>query len=190
MKVTPTKLEGVLIVEPAVFGDERGYFLETYNMPRYVDAGIDGTFVQDNLSCSATGVLRGLHFQNPHPQGKLVNVLRGEVFDVAVDIRSGSPTFGQWVGVTLSGENKQQLYIPEGYAHGFCATRDDTLFAYKCTDIYHPESERTIIWDDPELGIEWPTASPIVAAKDLTGRRLKDFGPDQLPAYRPGKSGN
>lgn len=190
MKVTPTKLEGVLIVEPAVFGDERGYFLETYNMPRYADAGIGGAFVQDNLSCSATGVLRGLHFQNPHTQGKLVSVLRGEVFDVAVDIRSGSPTFGQWVGVTLSGENKLQLYIPEGFAHGFYTMRDDTLFAYKCTGIYHPESELTIIWDDPDIGIAWPAASPIVSAKDLAGRPLKEVGTDRLPSYRPPKSGN
>ncbi len=169
MNVIETSLSGLLIIEPKVFGDGRGFFLETYEKKRYAEAGIPGEFVQDNLSFSQQGVLRGLHFQNPDSQGKLVYVLQGEVFDVAVDIRVNSPTFGRWYGVTLSENNKRQLWIPVGFAHGFCVTGEAALFAYKCTDYYAPQSEVTIRWDDPEIGVDWPVEKPIISAKDAEG---------------------
>jgi len=175
MNVIETPLAGLLIIEPKVFGDDRGFFLETYEKKRYSEAGIPDEFVQDNLSYSQQGVLRGLHFQNPDSQGKLVSVLQGEVFDVAVDIRVGSPTFGQWYGTTLSGENKRQLWIPVGFAHSFCVTGSAALFAYKCTDYYAPQSEVTIRWDDPEIGIDWPVKDPVISKKDTKGVPLSQI---------------
>ncbi|PID44659.1 MAG: dTDP-4-dehydrorhamnose 3,5-epimerase [Proteobacteria bacterium] len=166
MKVLKTKIEGVLVVEPRVFGDERGYFVETWQAKRYRAAGICADFVQDNHSRSAHGVLRGLHFQVSRPQGKLVRVTCGEVYDVALDIRPDSPTFGQWVGVLLSGKNHCQLYVPPGCAHGFCVTSESADFLYKCTDYYDPADEAGIIWNDPELAIEWPIAAPVLSEKD------------------------
>jgi dTDP-4-dehydrorhamnose 3,5-epimerase len=183
MKVTQSALLGVRVVELRVFRDERGYFLETWSEERYAAAGIDARFVQDNLSYSRGGVLRGLHFQEPHAQGKLVSVLRGEVFDVAVDVRVGSPTFGRWEGFTLSAENGRQLYLPPGFAHGFVVTSEDALFAYKCTDYYHPGAERTLLWSDPELGIEWPVESPLVSPKDRGGLPLREVPPEHLPRF-------
>ncbi len=151
-----TKIDGVYIIETGVFGDNRGYFMETYNYNDFKDAGLHMVFIQDNQSSSKKGVLRGLHFQKTHPQGKLVRVIKGEVFDVAADIRKGSKTFGKWVGVILSEENKKQFYIPEGFAHGFLVLSDEAEFCYKCTDFYRPEDEGGIAWDDKEIGIEWP----------------------------------
>lgn len=183
MKVTATSLPGVLLIEPKVFGDRRGYFFEAWNRQRYRDAGLDAEFVQDNLSFSERGVLRGLHCQHPHAQGKLVQVLDGEVYDVAVDIRCGSPTFGQSFGAFLSAENRLQLYVPPGFAHGFCVTSEHALFSYKCTDSYHPETEFTVLWNDPELGIDWPVSAPSLSDKDLQGLRLRDIPMDRLPSY-------
>lgn len=151
-----TKIKGVYIITPKVFGDERGYFMETYSAKDFKEAGLDYTFVQDNQSSSKKGVLRGLHFQKLHPQAKLVRVLKGEVFDVAVDLRAGSPTYGQWVGAKLSAENKQQLMIPRGFAHGFLVLSDTAEFAYKCDDFYHPEEEGGIIYNDADINIAWP----------------------------------
>ena len=151
-----TKLPGVVIIQPQVFGDSRGYFMETYKKQPYAEAGIDKEFVQDNESSSTKGVLRGLHFQKNHTQGKLVRVTHGEVFDVAVDVRPGSSTYGQWVGVTLSSEKKNMFYIPEGYAHGFLVLSDIAEFVYKCTDVYDPTSEGGVPWNDPDINVEWP----------------------------------
>lgn len=163
MNVVETKIPGLLIIEPKVFGDERGFFMESYNEPRYKEMGINGDFIQDNLSQSKKGVLRGLHYQAPpFAQGKLVSVLKGAVLDVAVDIRFGSPTFGQYVAVELSAENKKQFWIPAGFAHGFVTLEDDTLFAYKCTNVYSPEHDRGVKWDDSEIGIEWPDIGELV----------------------------
>lgn len=156
IKVTETEIEGLYVIEPTVFGDERGYFMETYNQNDMKAAGLDMVFVQDNQSASKKGVLRGLHFQKKYPQGKLVRVISGEVFDVAVDMRKNSKTFGKWYGVELSAENKKQFYIPEGFAHGFLVKSDYAEFCYKCTDFYHPDDEGGIKWDDPDIGIEWP----------------------------------
>ncbi len=175
MRIVPAPLSGLLVIEPKIFGDGRGFFLETYEKKRYAEAGIPAEFVQDNLSLSRHGVVRGLHFQNPNAQGKLVYVLRGEVFDVAVDIRSDSPTFGRWYGVTLSGENKRQFWVPKGFAHGFCVTGESALFAYKCTDYYAPQSEVTIRWDDPAIGIDWPIKDPIISEKDDKGALLAEI---------------
>jgi dTDP-4-dehydrorhamnose 3,5-epimerase len=183
VKVTATALPDVLLVEPDVFGDERGYFFESYSARRYAEAGIPAAFVQDNVSLSQRGVLRGLHFQQPHGQGKLVGVLRGEVFDVAVDVRRGSPTFGRWVGECLSSENKRQLYVPPGFAHGFLVTSDEALFAYKCTEYYHPEAERCIRWDDARIGIRWPIEGPVVSTKDGVAVTLDAMPEELLPAF-------
>jgi dTDP-4-dehydrorhamnose 3,5-epimerase len=183
VKVTPTALADVLLVEPKVFGDARGYFFESYNARRYAEAGIAAAFVQDNVSLSQRGVLRGLHFQHPYGQGKLVGVLTGQVFDVAVDVRRGSPTFGRWVGECLSAENKRQLYIPPGFAHGFLVTSDEALFAYKCTEYYHPETERSIRWDDARLGIDWPVDGPVVSTKDNVAVTLDAMPAEFLPAF-------
>ncbi len=180
MKIQDTALSGVLVIEPKVFGDSRGFFLEIYNQERYREAGIDLDFVQDNLSFSHQGTLRGLHYQNPHSQGKLVYVLQGEVFDVAVDIRDDSATFGDWVGVTLSAENKRQFYVPPGFAHGFCVTSETALFAYKCTDRYAPECEGSILWDDADIGITWPISSPLLSDKDKAAPRLRDIPKTRL----------
>jgi len=184
MNTKETKLPGVLILEPDVFSDERGFFLETWNSTRYENAGIQGPFVQDNVSFSKKGVLRGLHFQYPQSQGKLVQVLSGEVVDVAVDIRVGSPTFGHWVSEVLSDANHRQMYIPPGFAHGFCVTSETAIFLYKCTDFYNPETESGIIWDDPDLNIGWPVKEPVLSSKDADYHRLKDLRPDKLPHFR------
>jgi len=185
MNVTETQLPGALILEPRVFGDERGFFMETWNQARYAEAGLPERFVQDNLSYSRRGVLRGLHFQNPNPQGKLVYVLQGEVFDVAVDIRRGSPTFGQWAGVTLSAENKRQFWVPEGFAHGFVVTSETALFTYKCTDFYAPKDEGSILWNDPDLAIDWPLRDVELSAKDRVAARLADIPSERLPLWTP-----
>lgn len=186
MNVIETRLPGVLIVEPKVFGDARGFFMESFNGKRYEESGLPGEFVQDNLSYSARGVLRGLHFQNPKPQGKLVTVLEGEVFDVAVDIRVGSPTFGEWAGVMLSSGNKRQFYVPPGFAHGFVVTSEAALFFYKCTDYYAPAAEGSLLWDDPEVGIEWPMENPALSEKDKAAPRLADAPEGMLPSYVSG----
>ena len=183
MDVLTTRLPGVLIIEPRVFGDARGFFLESWHRERYATAGIDVDFVQDNLSYSARGVLRGLHVQHPHAQGKLVYVLQGEVFDVAVDIRLGSPTFGQCEAVVLSADNKRQFYIPPGFAHGFCVTSETALFAYKCTEFYSPADEFGIAWNDPDLAIAWPDAAPQLSAKDREAPRLRDIPRERLPRF-------
>ena len=182
MNVTETALPGVLIIEPRVFGDDRGFFLETYSAERYKTAGIP-EFVQDNHSRSSKGVLRGLHFQLNYPQSKLVRVVSGSVFDVAVDIRVGSPTFGKAAWVELSAENKLQLYVPPGFAHGFMVTSDTADFEYKCTDYYHPEDEGALLWSDAALNIPWPIDIPQLSAKDASAKRLADINPDQLPCY-------
>ncbi|MBI5142217.1 MAG: dTDP-4-dehydrorhamnose 3,5-epimerase [Nitrospirae bacterium] len=178
-----TALPGVLIVEPAVYRDSRGFFLEMWQQTRYVDGGIDAVFVQDNHSRSSYGVLRGLHYQLRHPQGKLIYVVSGEIFDVAVDIRRGSPTFGKWVGVVLSGENKRQLYVPEGFAHGFCVMSETVDVMYKCTDYYSPKDECGVKWDDPSLGIKWPVDSPVLSGKDELNPLLSDIPSERLPHY-------
>ncbi len=183
MKVKETKLVGVLVLEPDVFSDERGFFLETWNSARYENAGIEGTFVQDNISFSKRGVLRGLHFQYPQSQGKLIQILSGEVVDIAVDIRVGSPTFGHWVSEVLSDANHRQIYIPPGFAHGYCVTSETAIFSYKCTDYYNPETENGIIWNDPDLNIDWSIKEPILSPKDKEYPRLKDFQPDKLPNF-------
>lgn len=188
MKIIPTALPEVLLIEPKVFGDERGFFMETFQAERYAEAGIPGPFVQDNLSLSRQGVLRGLHFQNPNAQGKLVYVLQGEVFDVAVDIRRDSPRFGQWVGYTLSSENKRQLWVPEGFAHGFCVTSETALFTYKCSVLYAPECEHSLRWDDPEIGIDWPVGEPALAAKDRDALTLSTIPREYLPTCAGAKS--
>ncbi len=166
MKVSAARLPGILLIDPEVCGDGRGFFIETWSLLRYAEVGVPADFVQDNVSRSCRGTLRGLHLQQPHAQAKLVQVLDGEIFDVAVDVRAGSPTFGQWVSAALSSANHRQIYIPAGFAHGFCVTSDAALFAYKCTDLYHPESEIGIAWDDPDLAIAWPTRAPRLSAKD------------------------
>jgi len=183
VRVCAAELEGVLLIEPLVFTDERGHFREAWSRDRYAAAGLPSEFVQDNVSCSHRHVLRGLHYQWPSPQGKLVTVLRGEVFDVVVDIRYGSPTFGRWAGFTLSAENARQLWVPEGFAHGFLALTEDALFAYKCTAPYTPAAEGTVRWSDPALAIEWPTASPRLSAKDAAAPLLAEIAPERLPRY-------
>jgi len=181
MKVEATALPGVLRITPDVFGDARGHFLETFRDARYAEHGIPAGFAQDSLSFSRRGVLRGLHLQWPSAQGKLVYVLSGEVFDVAVDVRPASPTFRRWVGHTLSGANHEQLWIPPGFAHGFVVTSDEALFAYKCTTAYEPAHEIAIRWDDPDLGIAWPVADPTLSAKDRAAPRLAAIDPATLP---------
>ena len=183
MRAIETHLPGIVVLEPAVYGDERGFFMEAWNKQRYGSLGVPLDFVQDNLSYSAKGVLRGLHFQNPNAQGKLISVLQGEVFDVAVDVRVGSPTFGEWVGVTLSAQSKRQLYIPEGFAHGFLVTSEAALFSYKCTDYYNPEREHSLLWNDPGLGIDWPLKSPVLSKKDSSAPRLAEIPTEKLPRY-------
>ena len=176
------------MLEPRVFADERGRFVETWNAERYAEVGIPGPFVQDNVSVSKRGVLRGLHFQNPNVQGKLVSVLHGAVYDVAVDLRVGSPTFGEWVGVELSAEDGRQMWIPEGFAHGFQALEDGTVFSYKCTAAYSPADEHSLRWDDPALRITWPLSDPMVSAKDAAAPVLMElpkehlFGGEVIPA--------
>ena len=182
MRVTPLALPDVLLIEPPIHRDARGTFMESWHMDVYRAAGIPDRFVQDNLSRSRRGVLRGLHFQEPYAQGKLVSVVFGEVFDVAVDVRVGSPTFGRWVGCTLSGENGRQLYIPEGFAHGFLVTSESALFSYKCTSYYHPGAQITLLWNDPDIGIRWPIEKPELSNKDRVGLRLREIPLDRLPS--------
>ncbi len=177
MNFTPTKIPDVILVEPDVFGDQRGFFMETWQRRKFAAGGIDCDFVQDNHSRSARGVLRGLHYQIREPQGKLVRVLSGAVFDVAVDLRRSSPTFGQWVGETLTAEDNRMLWIPPGFAHGFYVLSDSADFFYKCTQFYAPEHERTLRWDDPRLGIAWPLGNngpPLLAAKDAAGASFQE----------------
>ena len=176
MKIVQTSLQDCLIIEPTVFGDKRGFFLETFHTSRYANlAGISLPFVQDNYSRSSKKVLRGLHFQKTKLQGKLVSVVRGEVYDVAVDIRKGSSTFGQWVGVILSEENKKQLWVPPGFAHGFVVLSEVADFQYKCTDYYDPSDEGSILWNDPDLAISWPVENPILSDKDINANKLADL---------------
>ena len=176
MKVIETSIRGCVIIEPMVFGDERGFFLETFHAARYAEsAGINLPFVQDNHSRSSKGVLRGLHFQKTKPQGKLVRVVRGEVYDVAVDIRANSKTFGKWEAVILSEHNKLQFWVPPGFAHGFVVLSDIADFEYKCTDFYDSTDEGSILWSDPDLGIQWPVQNPIVSAKDAVAKQLADL---------------
>ncbi len=181
--ITKTELAGVLVVEPVVYGDNRGFFLETFNQKRYAEAGLDRQFVQDNHSRSSRGVLRGLHYQLNHPQGKLVMAIKGEIFDVAVDIRRGSPTFGKWVGVNLSEENHKQIFVPEGFAHGFCVVSETADVVYKCTDVFIPGDDHGILWSDETIGIDWPTDEPGLSEKDAENPRLAEVGSDLLPVY-------
>jgi dTDP-4-dehydrorhamnose 3,5-epimerase len=183
LQVTRTELSGLLLIEPKVFGDSRGYFMELWAKERYQEQGVAESFVQDNLSRSARGVLRGLHLQHPFAQGKLVYVASGEIFDVAVDVRVGSPSFGRWFSATLSSDNKRQLYIPPGFAHGFCVTSDYATFVYKCTEAYHPETELTVAYNDPALAIPWPVQDPVVSAKDAKGIPLAQIERSRLPVY-------
>jgi len=183
VRVIETKLPGCVVVEPAVFGDERGFFFETWNSERFQEQGLPGNFVQSNVSSSARGVLRGLHYQWPHPQGKLVTVLEGEVYDVAVDIRRGSPTFGRWEAVVLSAENRRQFWIPEGFAHGFAVLSERALFSYLCTDVYVKEADAGIRWNDADLAVDWPISAPTLSAKDESAPFLKDIAEDRLPVY-------
>ncbi|MDW7759436.1 MAG: dTDP-4-dehydrorhamnose 3,5-epimerase [Acidobacteriota bacterium] len=181
MKIVETDLPGVVLVELKSFADSRGYFMETWSRDRYAEFGLSEPFVQDNVSFSAKGVLRGLHFQHPRGQGKLVQVLSGEVYDVAVDIRPDSPSFGRWTGQTLSDQNRLQVYVPAGFAHGFCVLSDSALFVYKCTEFYDPKTEGGVLWNDPDLGIRWPVEHPLVSDKDSRFPRLKDIPFDSLP---------
>lgn len=183
MKIVETSLPGVIQIEPDVFGDERGFFIETYSEKRYQEAGIHERFVQDNHSRSRQGVVRGLHYQLNHPQGKLIRVVRGSVFDVAVDIRLGSPTFGKAAWTVLSDENHYQFYVPPGFAHGFCVVSEFCDFEYKCTDFYAPDDEGAVLWNDPDLEIPWPVASPQLSDKDTKALCLKDIPQDRLPVY-------
>lgn len=183
LKITPTRIPEVLLVEPQVFGDSRGYFLESWHAQKYAELGLEATFVQDNQSRSHQGVLRGLHYQLQQPQGKLVSVLAGSVFDVAVDIRRGSPSFGHWVGIELSADNHRQLYVPPGFAHGFCVLSSSADFYYKCTDYYAPQYEHGLLWNDPDIGIEWPGDGFAVSDKDQKNQTLAQLH-DQLPVYR------
>ncbi|HLL18330.1 MAG TPA: dTDP-4-dehydrorhamnose 3,5-epimerase, partial [Rubrivivax sp.] len=177
MKVIDSRLPECRILEPAVFGDERGYFFETWNADRFGDHGLPTRFVQSNVSSSAKGVLRGLHYQWPNPQGKLVTVLEGEVYDVAVDIRRGSPRFGSWAAVVLSAENKRQFWIPEGFAHGFAVLSERAIFSYLCTAQYDRAADASVRWDDPAIGIDWPVSAPLLSAKDAVAPLLADIGP-------------
>jgi dTDP-4-dehydrorhamnose 3,5-epimerase len=182
-RCTPTALDGVLVIEPAVFGDARGFFFESWHRERYAGHGVPDTFVQDNVSRSTRGTLRGLHVQEPFAQGKLVQVLDGEVFDVAVDVRAGSPTFGRWVGERLSSENHRQIYVPPGFAHGFCVLSPSVLLSYKCTELYHPEAELSIAWNDPALAIAWPITDPLLSMKDAAAPVLANVPSTRLPRW-------
>ncbi len=183
VKVTKTNLPGLLVIEPKVFQDPRGFFLETHNIEKYVGEGVSKPFVQDNISRSGRGVLRGLHYQLEHPQAKLVSVIRGAVFDVAVDIRRESPTFGQWLGFELSDKNHRQLFIPEGFAHGFAVLSEEADFLYKCSDYYYPQSEFGIRWNDPDINIQWQTSEPVLSSKDQLYPLLREIAPEHLPIY-------
>jgi dTDP-4-dehydrorhamnose 3,5-epimerase len=180
MNIKTCELEGLLVIQPKVFGDARGFFMETWNEREYRQHGPEGQFVQDNLSLSRRGTLRGLHFQNPHPQAKLLQVLQGEVFDVAVDIRRSSSTFGRWYGLVLSAENKLQFFVPPGFAHGFAVLSDTALFHYKCSDFYSPSDESGVRWDDPDIGIRWPLSEPLLSPRDAKALRLRELPPERL----------
>jgi dTDP-4-dehydrorhamnose 3,5-epimerase len=180
MTIIPCDIPGLLLIEPKVFGDARGFFLETWNQRRYEQAGIAGHFVQDNVSFSRRGILRGLHFQNPRAQGKLLQVLQGEVFDVAVDLRRSSPHFGRWHGVSLSSENKRQFFIPPGFAHGFAVISETALFHYKCTDLYSPSDEVSLRWNDPAVGIQWPLQDPLLSDRDAKALLLSEIPVERL----------
>lgn len=183
IKITPTKFPGVVVIEPPSFADNRGFFMETYHKKTYETAGLKKFFVQDNISYSMKNVLRGLHYQLRHPQGKLIYVISGEIFDVAVDIRKGSPTFCQWEGVLLSSENKKQIYIPEGFAHGFVVLSETAYVAYKCTALYTPGDEYGVFWNDPAIGIDWPVDAPILSDKDNRNPHIKDVPESDLPVF-------
>lgn len=184
MKRVDTRLPGVCVIEPDVFGDERGYFFESFHAGKFAELGLGELhFVQANVSRSTHGVLRGLHYQWPNPQGKLVQVLDGEVFDVAVDIRQGSPTFGQWDGVMLTAANHRQFWIPPGLAHGFAVVSDAATFAYQCTAVYDPQADAGVRYDDPDIAVDWPLARPQLSAKDARAPRLKDIPPERLPRF-------
>jgi dTDP-4-dehydrorhamnose 3,5-epimerase len=183
MKAIATTLPGVVVIEPQVFGDDRGYFYESYNQNRYREAGINADFVQSNVSRSSKGVLRGLHYQWPNPQGKLVSVLEGEVFDVAVDVRRGSPNFGRWFGVMLSAQNKRHFWIPEGFAHGFCVLSDFATFSYQCTAMYDREADAGVLWNDEDIAVDWPVSSPLLSEKDRRAPMLKDITANRLPEF-------
>ena len=185
MKIIETGLSGCVVIEPAVFGDERGFFYESFNHDKLAVHGLRPTFVQGNVSSSTRGVLRGLHYQWPKPQGKLVSVLEGEVWDVAVDIRRGSPTFGRWTGVVLSAENKRHFWIPEGFAHGFVTLSERALFTYLCTATYDRTADAGIRWDDPALAIDWPASAPLLSDKDAKAPLLGDVPEGRLPVFAP-----
>ena len=181
MQAQATELPGVLLFEPRVHSDHRGYFIELWSQAHYAEAGLPAAFVQDNMSYSRRGVLRGLHLQHPHAQGKLVSVVRGEIWDVAVDVRRDSPRYGHWFGTALSSENRRQLYIPEGFAHGFVVTGDEALVLYKVTDFHQPAAETTVLWSDPAIGIRWPVETPIISTKDALGLPLREIPPERMP---------
>lgn len=183
MKVTKLDLEGLLLIKPKVFGDSRGYFYESWNQKAFSELGLNLNFVQDNISYSKKGVLRGLHFQNPHGQGKLIQVLLGEVYDVAVDVRLGSSTFGKYQSLILSSENKSMFYIPPGFAHGFCVLSEEVVFNYKCTEFYRPASEQSILWNDSDLNIPWPIENPTISDRDREGVKWAEFEHDKFPSY-------
>jgi dTDP-4-dehydrorhamnose 3,5-epimerase len=183
MKVIQTSLPGAVVIEPQVFGDARGFFYESYNQAKYHAAGITAAFVQSNVSRSSKGVLRGLHYQWPNPQGKLVSVLEGEVYDVAVDIRRGSPTFGQWAGVMLSADNHRHFWIPEGFAHGFCVVSEYATFSYQCTALYDAKADAGVRWNDGALGIDWPISAPQLSDKDIKAPLLADIPAERLPVF-------
>ncbi|MBN2375644.1 MAG: dTDP-4-dehydrorhamnose 3,5-epimerase [Sedimentisphaerales bacterium] len=184
-KITQTSLPGVVIIEPQIFGDDRGFFLETFHLQKYDELGLQKTFVQDNHSRSTCHVIRGLHYQLKHPQAKLVYVVRGEIFDVAVDIRRNSETFGRWTAAVLSDKNHQQMFIPQGFAHGFCVLSDSADVTYKCTDFYTPGDDFGIHFADPDINIDWPSSTPILSEKDQQNPTLKSINPDLLPTYQP-----
>jgi dTDP-4-dehydrorhamnose 3,5-epimerase len=183
--IQATRLPDVLVADLKVFADKRGCFMESHHQAKYAAHGIPGPFVQDNLVRSVRNVLRGLHYQLPFGQGKLVHVVRGEIWDVAADIRRGSPSFGRWVGVTLSDRNRRQIYVPPGFAHGYCVISGVADVCYKCTDFYHPEADHGIRWDDPDLAVDWPVPEPLLSTKDAAHPPLRDTPPDTLPAYVP-----
>ena len=183
MKWIETDLPGCVVIEPRVFGDDRGFFYESFNMDRLAEHGVTPTFVQGNVSKSSRGVLRGLHYQWPKPQGKFVTVLQGEVWDVAVDILAGSPTFGRWTGVVLNEENRRHFWIPEGFAHGFVVLSETALFSYLCTATYDPSADAAVRWDDPSLAIDWPVLSPLLSAKDSAAPLLAEVAADRLPRF-------
>ncbi len=185
MKIIKTPLPGCVVIEPAVHGDARGFFYESFHAAKYAEAGLDLRFVQSNVSRSAHGVLRGLHYQWPHPQGKLVSVLEGEVYDVAVDIRRGSPTFGQWAAAVLSADNKRHFWLPEGFAHGFAVLSEHATFCYQCTALYDREADAAIRWNDAAIAIDWPIAQPLLSDKDARAPLLAEVAPERLPTYAP-----